>query len=67
MSIEVIDKIKQKNNGKFPLMDAVDVEMSDGSTVEESITRLNTDVKAIEKVTELPANPDPNTLYLIVG
>lgn len=67
MAIDVIDKLKPKNNGTFPLLDAVDVEMSDGSTVEESITRLNTDVKAIEKVTELPENPDPNTLYLIVG
>ena len=31
MSVEVIDKIKPKNNGNFPLVDADDVEMPDGS------------------------------------
>lgn len=31
MAIEVIDKIKPKNNGTFPLMDAEDVLMPDGT------------------------------------
>lgn len=38
--IELIGKIKQKNNGTFKLMDAVDVEMSDGTSVEERIVEL---------------------------
>ena len=31
MSVEIIDKIKPKNNGDFSLMDAADVEMPDGT------------------------------------
>lgn len=37
MAIEVISKIKQKNNGEFPLMDAKDVELNDGRSVEEAL------------------------------
>lgn len=35
MPIEVIDKIKQKNNGDFKLLDAVDVEMQNGQSLED--------------------------------
>lgn len=35
MSIELIDKIKPKNNGNFALIDAVDVEMPDGTRLSE--------------------------------
>ena len=35
MSVEVIDKIKPKNNGDFPLVDAADVEMPDGSRLSD--------------------------------
>lgn len=31
MAIELIDKIKPKNNGSFPMVDSDDVEMPDGS------------------------------------
>lgn len=41
MAIELIDKIKQKNNGSFKLVDAIDVEMSDGSDAESIITDIN--------------------------
>ena len=41
MAIELIDKIKQKNNGTFKLVDAVDVEMSNGSDAESTITNIN--------------------------
>lgn len=34
MAIELIDKIKQKNNGTFKLVDAVDVELSNGKDVD---------------------------------
>lgn len=40
MAIELIDKIKQKNNGTFKLMDAVDVELSNGKDVETAINEL---------------------------
>ena len=35
MSIELIDKIKPKNNGNFPLVDACDVEMRDGRRLDD--------------------------------
>lgn len=49
MPIEVIDKIKQKNNGSFKLLDANDVEMSNGESAEKAINdRLkSTDLKTI--------------------
>lgn len=36
MSIELIDKIKPKNNGSFPLVDAEDVLMPDGKRLSEA-------------------------------
>ena len=41
MAIELIDKIKQKNNGTFKLIDAIDVEMANGSDAESVITNIN--------------------------
>ena len=35
MAVEVIDKIKPKNNGNFALVDAADVEMPDGSRLSD--------------------------------
>ena len=35
MSIYLIDKIKPKNNGNFPMVDAADVEMPDGKRLSE--------------------------------
>lgn len=35
MSVEVIDKIKPKNNADFPLVDAADIEMPDGTRLSE--------------------------------
>ena len=35
MAIELIDKIKQKNNGTFKLVDAIDVEMSNGDEYDD--------------------------------
>lgn len=37
MSIELIDKIKPKNNGSFSLVDACDVEMGNGERLEEAM------------------------------
>ena len=58
MAIELIAKIKQKNNGTFPLMDASDVEWSEGESLVEHINsidaasggvgELNTTVSALQ-------------------
>ena len=45
MAIELIDKIKQKNNGTFKLVDAVDVEMSNGSDAESTIKLINRQIQ----------------------
>lgn len=37
MPIELIDKIKQKNNGQFALVDATDVELGDGTRLQAFI------------------------------
>ena len=37
MSIELIDKIKPKNNGSFPLVDACDVKMENGMRLEDAM------------------------------
>jgi hypothetical protein len=37
MAIELISKVKPKNNGTFKLMDAVDMEMADGKNCQETI------------------------------
>lgn len=41
MAIELIDKIKQKNNGSFKLLDAVDVELKDGSDLQSFIDNID--------------------------
>ena len=41
MAIELIDKIKQKNNGTFKLIDAIDVEMANGSDAESIINDIS--------------------------
>ena len=37
MAVEVIDKIKPKNGGSFPIVEAVDVEVSDGLRLPEAL------------------------------
>lgn len=41
MSIGITDKFKPKNNGTFPIIDAVDVEMPDGTRLSDSINKPN--------------------------
>lgn len=57
MAIELIAKIKQKNNGTFPLMDAADVEWSDGESLVEHINSIAAAAGGVgelnTKVTEL--------------
>lgn len=40
MPIELIDKIKPKNNGTFAMVDAADVEMEDGTRLPEALATL---------------------------
>lgn len=52
MAVEVIDKIKPKNGGSFPVVEAVDVEVSEGLRLPEAL-----DAKAnTADVTETTAN-----------
>lgn len=44
MAIELIDKIKQKNNGTFKLVDAIDVEVENGSDLQSTIDQLEENV-----------------------
>ena len=37
MAVEVIDKIKPKNGGSFPIVEAVDVEVSEGVRLPEAL------------------------------
>lgn len=44
MAIYIIGKLKQKNNGKFALLDAEDVEMPDGTRLSEYINKVFTPI-----------------------
>lgn len=44
MSIEIIDKLKQKNNGKFKLMDLDDVDYGDGTSAKDKIDSLGASI-----------------------
>ena len=53
MAIELIDKIKQKNNGGFKLVDAVDVDW-DGTgekSVKDRIEELEMETGKVEAIT----------------
>ena len=60
MAINLIDKIKPANGGSFPMVDASDVALPDG-------TRLSGQ-PVIQTVNALPddAAEHPNVLYLVV-
>ena len=44
MAIYIIGKLKQKNNGKFALLDAADIEMPDGTRLSEYINKVFTPI-----------------------
>lgn len=64
MAIELIGKIKPKNNGTFAMVDAVDVEMPDGSRLSDMIFKPVTEeeYEALKDAGEL----NETTLYMIV-
>lgn len=53
MAIELIDKIKQKNNGAFKLVDAADVDWDGTGTksVKERIEEMATEAENVESMT----------------
>lgn len=58
MAIELISKIKPKNNGTFAMVDAVDVELSDGARLEAYLQIAAAALAALqEAVAELQENP----------
>ena len=61
MAIELIAKIKQKNNGIFKLVDACDVEMKDGQDLQTCIDNL--EISGSGFVLEL--NEEPTTDYML--
>ena len=64
MAIELISKIKTKNNGAFAIVDAVDVEMPDGRRLSEMVFTVKTqeEYDALVEAGEV----DETTLYMIV-
>lgn len=51
MAVEVIDKIKPKNGGSFPVVEAVDVEVSEGLRLPEAL-EAKADASAVESKAE---------------
>ena len=49
--VRVADKLKQLNNAKFKLLDAVDVEMDDGTNLQETVDALKTASGSIDTMT----------------
>ena len=61
-SVELISGLKAKNNGDFPLVNAPDVQVGEDGTRLPAMLAKITEVQSVDA---LPANPDPNVLYLI--
>ena len=72
MAIELIAKIKPKNNQSFAMVDAEDVEMPDGSRLSDFMKVLSKSVSAVpltqEDYNKLVADGtvDTDTIYFIV-
>ena len=47
-SIELISGIKQKNNGKFPLVDASAIRVDDNSMLDATLDTLKGDITSLE-------------------
>ena len=61
-SVELISGIKPKNGGTFPLVYAPDIQVdADGTRLPVMLAKIT----EVQSVDALPANPDPNVLYLI--
>lgn len=61
-SVELISGLKPKNGGTFPLVNAPDVQVDeDGTRLPAALSKIT----EVQSVDALPADPDPNVLYLI--
>lgn len=68
MAIELISKIKPKNNGDFPMVDATDVEMADGTRLEDAAAELASTLTTIgSTVTSLSAGMSHKQSTLVSG
>lgn len=56
MAIELIAKIKQANNGTFKLLDAIDVELKDGSDLQSTVDFLKENSSSLELDGELTSD-----------
>ena len=52
-------------NGNYPIVDAKDVYVDDNTRLNEALASLSS--YKIEVVDSLPADPDSNTIYFILG
>lgn len=58
MAIELISKIKPKNNGTFPMVDAEDVEMPDGTRLSDF--KGSASITVDDALSETSTNPVQN-------
>ena len=58
MAVEVIDKIKPKNGGSFPIVEAVDVEVSEGLRLSEALEAKANTADVTEETTYLQSQID---------
>ena len=65
MAIYLIDKIKPKNGGSFAMVDSADVEMSDGTRLEEFLKALAENTGSLD--IDYEANLAFDTTELVVG
>lgn len=66
MAITLIDKIKPKNGGKFPLVDAEDVLMPDGKRLHEFSPFIPVTQDEYDALVTA-GTVDPSKYYMIVG
>ena len=73
MAIELISKIKPKNGATYPMVDAADVAMPDGTRLDEFQQSVLASIK-MQAVTpewyeemRVAGTLDPNVCYLIVS
>lgn len=73
MAIDLIDKLKPKNNGKFALMDAVDVELGDGTRLDQKLEEIEESASSyaiVDTIEDIPLvdetyySLDPETYYV---
>lgn len=73
MAIELISKIKPKNGASYPMVDAKDVAMPDGTRLSDFQQSVMSSVQIVamtqDKYYEMQAagTLEPNTAYLIVS